>query len=113
MFSLILFLMTFVIVFLVYLLFVIRRGKYLERFIAGKEISYLKRVYKIKIKESDYKAIAFIVTLTNSFIIAISVTVVSLFKSIFLEILVGFITVLVLILLSYHIIGKIYQKRGR
>ena len=53
MFSLILFLVTFVVLFLIYLLFVIRRGKYLDKFIKGKEISYLKKVYKIKLKESQ------------------------------------------------------------
>lgn len=113
MFSLILFLVTFIVVFLVYLLFVIRRGKYLDKFINGKEITYLKKVYKIKIKESDYKSIARLIALTNSFIIALSVTIVSLFKNIFIEIIVGFITVMALILICYHIIGKLYQKEGR
>lgn len=113
MFSLILFLVTFVVVFLIYLLFVIRRKKYLDKFIKGKEIAYLKKVYKIKIKESDYKGIVLLVAITNSFIIAISVTIVSLFKNIFLEILVGFGTVMALILICYHIIGKLYQKEGR
>ena len=113
MFSLLLFLVTFVVVFLIYLLFVIRRGKYLDMFIKGKEISYLKRVYKIKIKESDYKAIARLIALTNSFIIATSVAIVSLFKNIFIEIVVGFVTVMALILICYHIIGTIYKKEGR
>ena len=112
MFSLILFLVTFVVVFLIYLLFVIRRGKYLDKFMKGKEINYLKKVYKIKIKESDYRSVSLLVALTNSFIIATSVTIVSLFKNIFLEIIVGFITVMALILICYHIIGKIYQKEG-
>ena len=113
MFSLILFFVTFIVVFLIYLLFVIRRKKYLDKFIKGKEITYLKKVYKIKIKESDYKGIAMLVALTNSFIMATSVTIVSLFKNIFLEILVGFGTVMVLILICYHIIGTIYKKEGR
>ena len=113
MFSLILFFVTFIVVFLIYLLFVIRRKKYLDKFIKGKEITYLKKVYKIKIKESDYKGITMLVALTNSFIMATSVTIVSLFKNIFLEILVGFGTVMVLILICYHIIGKLYQKEGR
>ena len=112
-FSLILFLVTFVVVFFIYLLFVIRRRKYLDKFIKGKEISYLKKVYKIKIKESDYKGIAILVAITNSFIMAISVTIVSLFKNIIIEILVGFGTVMALILICYHIIGKLYQKEGR
>ena len=113
MFSLILFFVTFIVVFLIYLIFVIRRRKYLDKFIKGKEITYLKKVYKIKIKESDYKSLALLIALTNSFIIATSVTIVSLFKNIFIEIIIGFITVMALILICYHIIGKIYQKEGR
>lgn len=111
MFNLLLFVITFVVVFVIYLLFVIRREKYLEKFINGKEVGYLKKVYKIKVKKSDYKSLAVVVAISNSFIIATSVTIVSLFKNIFLEILVGFGTVLVLILVCYHIIGKLYQKK--
>ena len=113
MFSLILFFVTFVGVFLIYLLFVIRRKKYLDKFIKGKEINYLKKVYKIRIKESEYGGLAMLVAITNSFIMAISVTIVSLFKNIIIEILVGFGTVMALILICYHIIGKLYQKEGR
>lgn len=113
MFSLLLFLVTFVVVFLIYLLFVIRRGKYLNKFVKGREVSYLKKVYKIKIKETDYKSISILVALTNSFIIATSVAIVSLFKNIFIEIVVGFVTVMALILICYHIIGTIYKKEGR
>ena len=51
--------------------------------------------------------------LTNSFIIATSVAIVSLFKNIFIEIVVGFVTVMALILICYHIIGTIYKKEGR
>ena len=48
----ILFLIMFIVVFLIYYLFVIRRKKYLYKFINGKEVSYLKKVYKINIKEA-------------------------------------------------------------
>lgn len=111
MFNLILFLLTFVVVFFTYLFFVIRREKYLDKFIQGKEITYLKRVYKIKINKSDYKTIAYLVALSNSFIISLSVTIVSLFNNIFIQILVGFVTVLILIFVCYHIIGKLYKRR--
>ena len=77
------------------------------------KVDNLKKVYKIKIKESDYRGISLLVAFTNSFIIATSVVLVSLFKNIFLEIIVGFITVMALILICYHIIGTIYKKEGR
>ena len=41
---LLVFLGTFLTVFLIYYLFVIRRKKYLDKFIKGKEVLYLKKV---------------------------------------------------------------------
>ena len=95
--------------YLAYFIFVIRRKKYLDRFMVGKEVAYLKKVYKIKIKENDYKRVANLIALSNSFVIALAVTIVSLFKNIFLQIFIGFACVLVLILICYHIIGKLYK----
>ncbi len=106
-------LVTFLIVFLIYYLFVIRREKYLDKFIKGKEVLYLKKVYKLKIKKEDYKKIAYIVALTNSFIISITIFIVSFFKNFFIQILIGFVIVMVLIIVSYHLIGKILNKNGR
>lgn len=107
----ILFLMIFIIVFLIYFLFVIRRKKYLDKFMGGKEISYLKKVYKIKIKDEKKKKLATLVALTNSFIISLCVSIVCFVNNILLQLLLGFILVVGLILGCYHIIGKLYQKK--
>lgn len=109
---LLVFLGTFLTVFLIYYLFVIRRKKYLDKFIKGKEVLYLKKVYKLKIKEDDYKKIAYIIALTNSFIISITIFIVSFFKYFFVQLLIGFVIVMVLIVVSYHIIGKTLKKTG-
>ena len=111
MLEIILFLGTFLIVFIVYLLFVIRRGKYLNKFLEGKEIKYLKKVYKVKITKDNEKKIALLVALSNSFIISVAVAIVCLFNNIFLQMIIGFISVITLILLCYHIIGKIFGGR--
>ena len=42
--KLLIFLVVFLIVFITYYLFVIRREKFLEKFINGKEVYYLKKV---------------------------------------------------------------------
>ncbi len=111
--KLLIFLTTFVFVFLIYYLFVIRRKKYLDKFINGKEVFYLKKVYKLKIKEEDNKKIAILIALTNSFIIALTIFVVSFIKNFFIQMLVGFALVMVLIIVSYYVIGKILKKNGR
>ena len=107
------FLVVFLIVFITYYLFVIRREKFLEKFINGKEVYYLKKVYKLKIKKEDNKKIAIYISLTNSFIIAFTIFIISFFKSFILQMLIGFASVMVLIILLYHIVGKLLQKNGR
>lgn len=109
--ELVLFIATFLIVFLIYYLFVIRRKKYLEKFINGKEVGYLKKVYKIKLKKEDYKKIALLISLTNSFIISVAVSLVCFFNNILLQLLLGFVLIIGLIILCYHIIGKIMKKK--
>ena len=108
MLEVLLFLGTFLIVFIFYLLFVIRRGKYLNKFLEGKEIKYLKKVYKVKVNKQNEKKVALLIALSNSFIISVAVTIVCLVKNIFLQVIVGFVSVIVLILLCYHIIGKVF-----
>lgn len=109
--ELILFTVTFLIIFLIYYLFVIRRKKYLEKFINGKEIGYLKKVYKIKLKKEDYKKIAILIAITNSFIISLAISLVCFLNNLLLQLLLGFVIIIGLILLCYHIIGKIYKKK--
>ena len=109
--ELILYLLTFIITYLVYFVFVLRRKSVLEKFPEGKEMKYLKIKYGVKINEKNLKSIANKVCLANSFIIATTVYVVCLFKSLFVEIIVGLATILILIFILYYIIGTYYRKK--
>ena len=111
MFDIILCLLTFIFVFLIYYLFVIRRKKYLDKYMNGKEIYYLKKVYNVKINDKNKKRIALSVAFVNSFIIAVATSILLFVKNFILQLLLGFVVVIVLILLCYHIIGKIYGRR--
>jgi len=111
--QLILFLSIFIIVFLIYYIFVVRRKKTLEKYKNGKELTYLKYRYKLKIEKLNLKQLATILSLGNAFIIAFVVTLISMFKSFLLQMLVGLIALIPTILIVYHIIGKYYQKQGR
>lgn len=110
--SVIVFVVTFLIIYLVYLVFVINRKKALANWQNGKEMRYLKSIYKLKIKKDNLKDIAHVVALTNSFIVATTVLIVSLLNNFFIQMLAGFLILCVLIVISYHIIGKYYQKKG-
>lgn len=109
--DLLLYLFTFVIAYLFYLIFVISRKSVLKKFPEGKEVKYLQYKYKVKVTDKNLKSLANIICLTNSFILSTTVYVVCLFDNLFLEILVGGITLLSLILLLYHLIGIYYRRK--
>lgn len=109
--ELLLYLFTFIIAYLFYLIFVIGRKNVLKKFPEGKEMTYLKYKYGIKVTDKNLKKIAHKVCLANSFILSTTVYVVCLFDNLFIEILVGGITLIILILVLYHLIGTYYKKK--
>lgn len=109
--QLIFYLVVFVLVYLFYLIFVLKRKNVLRNLPNGKEMKYLKYKYGIKVNEKNIKKVAHTVFLGNSFILATTVFVVCLFNNLILEIIVGFITLIILMLGVYHIIGTYYKKK--
>lgn len=109
--QLILFLVIFIIVYLFYLIFVISRKKSLNKWKNGKELTFLKYRYKLNYDKINMKKLGHIIGLSNALIMAAVVTLISLFKNFLIQMLVGFITLIPLILIVYHIIGRHYQKK--
>ena len=109
--ELILYLATFIFTYAFYFIFVLNRKNILKKFPEGKEMSYLKYKYGVKIDDKNLKAIANKVCLANSFILATTVYAVCLFKSIILELIVGICVLVSLILVLYHFIGTYYKKK--
>lgn len=112
--AVVLFLGAFIVIYLIYFIFVLRRRKYLDKFINGKEITYLKYRYNIKVTEKNKKSLTKLVALANSLIMALtfsSVIIIMDDKNFILYLIFSMISVVVLILVIYHIIGKIYQKK--
>jgi len=109
--ELILYLITFILAYLFYVIFVLCRKNVLKRFPNGKEITYLKYRYDIKVNDKNLKKIANVIFLTNSFILSTTVYVVCLFDNFFIELIVGVITLIILILSLYHLIGTYYKKK--
>ena len=109
--ELILYLLTFILAYLFYVVFVLCRKNVLKKIPNGKEMTYLKIKYDIKVNDSNLKKIANLIFLVNSFILATTVYVVCLFESLILEIVVGVITLILLILVFYHLLGTYLQKK--
>ena len=112
--AVVLFLGAFVVIYLIYFIFVLRRRKYLDKFINGKEITYLKYRYNIKVTDKNKKSLSKVVAFSNSFIMALTFSAVIIImddKNFILYLLFSMVSVVVLILVIYHIIGKLYQKK--
>lgn len=109
--ELIFYLVVFILVYLFYVIFVLNRKNVLKKFPEGKEIRYLKFKYGIRINDKNIKKIANTVFLGNSFILSTTVSMVCLFNNLLVEIVVGFITLIGLMLGVYHLIGIYYRKK--
>ncbi len=109
----ILFVVTFTIVYLLYLLTVIINKKKLEKFKKSNQALYFIKKYKIKVDDSNVKLLANLVALSNAFIMSTAITIVELVPNYILKILVAFLVIMPLILVMYHIVGKIMLKRGK
>ena len=104
-------LIAFLLIYLFYLITVISRKNKLDKLMDGTEITYLKKRYKLSLKKINKKKIGNIIALTNSFIFALTVFTVSFIENHILMLLVGFIILIPLIIICYHLIG-VYLKRS-
>ena len=76
------------------------------------EPSYLINRFNLSTRKISYKKIMWITTFLNAFIIALTAAVVIAIESLILELVVGFVMLLVLIFASYEILGRILVARG-
>lgn len=111
------FVLFFVICYVLYLVFIVFR-KNANKFKVNKprvEEAYLMSKYNIdfkKFKKKEYRKFLHVISLTNSFILSLTLIIVNIIKSMFLKILLSIVVLIPLILISYMIIGKYYQKKG-
>ena len=115
----ILFLLTFIVVYLFYQIFLIipvKRGlKEKKKRKERKElleIRYLKAKYRLDFTKISYPQILQICALVSSFDISVAVSVVAHVESFLWEIVVGFVIVSILIFVSYHLVYLFYERKG-
>lgn len=108
----ILFVMTFTSLFLIYQIFIVRVAKRRNLSKKPMEVKYLEARYKIDLKVIDYKKLLLVISIVSSFDIALLVSLVSMIHSYILEIVIALFLIIPLILISYHIIGIYYVKKG-
>ena len=114
--ELVLILLTFIFVLIIYEVFIIapikkKRGlnsDYKEII----EIKYLIARYNLDLKKVDYNQLLQICGIASSFDIALVVSLVAYVHGLVLELIVGFSSATIIILLSYHIVYLFYKKKG-
>ena len=110
--ELILFVISFFIVFLLYRIFVVRKAKSKKKAKEPFEVTYLVNKYKLDLKKVNYKRLLNVISVVSSFDIALIVAIMVLCNSFILEIIVGFVSTLIIILVSYHLVYLVYKRGG-
>lgn len=126
--ELMVFVFTFILIYMLYYLFTIRKElNKIERKRKGKvkkrrkkvdeaklpvEIQYLVLRYKLDLSKITYWKLLQLMGVVTSFDLALVVTVVSLVTGTGLQLLLGFVLLIPVLLLSYHFIGLHYKKKG-
>ncbi len=105
------YILIFLFVYFLYYVFIFRKEEKLKNYQNSTEMKHLINRYRLNMKKLNLKKTVQKIALVNALIITLTLMVVDQFQEIWLKILVGFATVLVLQLLTYHLLGK-YLKRG-
>lgn len=117
----ILFLMSFVFMFFIYQLFLVGPAKRRVKDEKRKkdkekkelvEIKYLVKKYKLDLEKINYNQLLQIVALVSSFDISLIVSIIMALNNFVMEIVIGFLSTLVIIMMSYHLVYLFYKKKG-
>lgn len=105
------FVFTFILIYVLYLIFVVHRNKKLEKIKKSTEILFIKKRYKLKLNKIPNKKVALDVAFSNAFIIALTLSIMTFFKNFVLQVLIGFVVLIILILVIYSILGMEYKRK--
>ena len=110
--SIIFFLISFIVVFLIYIIFINKKRKEYKEGKKVTEINYLVKRFNLDLRKIKYKKIKWLVTIINSFIVALVSSIVIIIDSFLLQLLVGFILLILLTYSLYEITGRILKIKG-
>jgi len=100
---------TFLIVYMIYYFASIRKAKKNKKKLPV-EVQYLILCYGIDLDKISYRNFLNTIAIVGSFDVALVATIVSLFKEVVWQLLFGFIFVVPVIIISFMLVGKYYQK---
>ena len=108
----IIFLLSYLVIFLVYQLFVVKPAKKNKKKKQPTEIKYLVAKYNLDMKKIEYNQLLQIIALVSSFDIALVCSLIMIPTNFFVRLLVGFFSIIIIILVSYHLVYLFYKKKG-
>ena len=120
--EIILFIACFIVVFICYQVFFIlpmkkyKKNKKKKSKVKEKkelaEIRLLVTNYKLDLDKVNYNKLLLVVSLVSSFDITLIVTIITLFDSYLISFLLAAVLVLPIVMISYWLVYKFYEKRG-
>ena len=75
------------------------------------DLQYIIKRYKLNVKKLKYRVFVSIMNICNSFIIALTVSIMLSIKKYIYRIPIGFVIMIILIYINYGIIGKYFKKK--
>ena len=105
------FVVSYLIIFLLYSLVINRKKKSYKDATKQMDIFYLVNKFKLNTKKTKYNTLKWITNIINPLIISITFIIVTNIKSFILGIMIGFLVMMMLIYSIYEIIGRILKKK--
>ena len=107
-----LFVISYLILFIIYLIFFYILGLRKKRILNSMQIEFLKIRFNLKNKDFNPKIIGLVITFIDPLIISLTGTIVSLPKwNYIIELLLGFVLLMALIYSFYEILGRITKRK--
>ena len=75
------------------------------------DLKYIIQRYNINVKKLPYNLFLYIMNISNSFIIAITFTIMLNTEKYFYRIMIGFVIIFILIYVVYSLIGNYFKKK--
>lgn len=104
------FLIGFTIIYLFYFITVVLQVKKYEKFRNSNQVMFFVKRYNLDPKKINIKKFINIISINNSFIIALSFSLTTVTNNFIYILLIGLSSIIPLILITYHFIG-IYLKK--
>lgn len=76
------------------------------------EIAFVVYRYHLDVESKHYRKFLLAMGVVTAFDLAVAVTSASVFDSVFFQVVIGLVVLLILALLTYHLIGTYFQKKG-